>query len=167
MGALPEQTPVYPVHTLCPQRPEEGARVRGNGITNDSGHVGSGNGVRSSGGDSAEPPSGPSSFISAISPLYANFLGLCRALLGIYCLWLRVDKNIKGCSSREIFPLEAKWKRLLAPSQDSHRERLQRELVPCPPHSARRSALLVVLLSTLHSTVLNEKLERPCFVITS
>lgn len=35
MGALPEQTPVYPVHTLCPPRPEEGARVCGNGITND------------------------------------------------------------------------------------------------------------------------------------
>lgn len=117
--------------------------------------MGSGNGVRSSGVDSglstAEPPSGPSSFISAISPLYANFLGLCRALLGIYCLWLRVDKNIKGCSSREIFPLEAKWKRLLAPSQDSHRERKTPERT-CPLPATQCPQIGPPCGTTLHLT---------------
>lgn len=73
-------------------------------------------------------PLAPVVLFPQFPPLYANFLGLCRALLGICCLWLSVDKNIKGCSSRETFPLD---ERLLAPFQGSHRERKTPERT-CP-----------------------------------
>lgn len=53
------------------------------------------------------------------------------------------------------------------PGQPQGEKDSRENLSPAPACSARRSALLVALLSILHSMVLNEKLERPCFVITS
>lgn len=62
-----------------------------------------------------------------------------------------MDKDIKGCSFREIFPLEANWKRLLASSWDSPRERETPER-PFPCHATQCPQTGLPCGLTLHLT---------------